>query len=138
MTRAKQLAVDAGLSSVDDHDYSLKRPFEQVVVQVTNEFPYQEEHQREEEEHIHKRVKKANMDANADSNPTFAPAAVATADQKVRNEQWEATFARLIQYKRIHGDCLVPYRYAQDLKLAYWVRTQVSMWTRETCASIPC
>ena len=56
----------------------------------------------------------------------------------IYNKRWEAMFARLIQYKGIHGDCLVPYCYAQDIELAIWVENQVSMWTRETCASIPC
>ena len=48
-------------------------------------------------------------------------------DGRRNNEQWEAMFARLNQYKGIHGDCLVPKRYANDPKLGTWVETQVSM-----------
>jgi hypothetical protein len=156
MTTEEQqvMAVEAGLASVEDHshDYSLKRPLEEVQVQAihtTNEFPYQEEEhpQEQQEENMAKRAKmnevtmneeeeeifyNANHSHNHDllhhAHLNFAPAAavMAAAAKKVNNEQWEAMFARLIQYKGIHGDCLVPKRYSQDPKLGTWVETQVS------------
>lgn len=42
---------------------------------------------------------------------------ITTYTKKINNEQWDAMFARLVEYKTIHGDCLVPKRYASDPKL---------------------
>lgn len=44
--------------------------------------------------------------------------------KKLNNEQWDSNFEKLIEYKREHGDCLVPKRYAADPKLGTWVETQ--------------
>jgi hypothetical protein len=42
-----------------------------------------------------------------------------------RNETgWEAQLAKLQNYKRHHGDCDVPQRWAEDLPLGRWVMTQ--------------
>jgi hypothetical protein len=49
--------------------------------------------------------------------------------KKVNNEQWDLTFTRLISYKGLHGDCLVPKRFAADPKLGTWVETQVRIHT---------
>jgi hypothetical protein len=38
--------------------------------------------------------------------------------------RWEAQLARLAAYKASHGDCHVPVNWAEDLRLASWVRTQ--------------
>ena len=42
------------------------------------------------------------------------------------SEQWERAFARLLKYKEIHGDCLVPTTYEADdgVRLGAWVRYQ--------------
>lgn len=37
---------------------------------------------------------------------------------------WKCQFAKLSEYKRVHGDCTVPARYAEDPKLGHWVMTQ--------------
>ena len=37
---------------------------------------------------------------------------------------WEAQLAKLEEYKRTHGDCSVPYEWAEDPRLAAWVNTQ--------------
>jgi hypothetical protein len=37
---------------------------------------------------------------------------------------WEAQLARLAAYKAAHGDCNVPYRWAEDPKLGTWVMNQ--------------
>jgi len=37
---------------------------------------------------------------------------------------WESQLARLAAYKSEHGDCNVPVRYANDLKLGQWLATQ--------------
>jgi hypothetical protein len=159
MTTEEQEQVEAaGLDDQLDHDYSLKRPLEDV--QQVHEFSYEDEHQQEqqdEEGHMDKRAKNnneeeelfmmedvhvnhvhnpddllllnhtTNTNNNTNNISISAPAAaVAAAAKKVNNEQWEAMFARLIQYKHQHGDCLVPKRYVQDPKLGTWVETQVS------------
>lgn len=37
---------------------------------------------------------------------------------------WKCQFAKLSEYKRIHGDCTVPARFSEDPKLGHWVMTQ--------------
>jgi hypothetical protein len=37
---------------------------------------------------------------------------------------WEAQLARLAAYKAAHGDCSVPFRWAEDLRLGRWVKDQ--------------
>mmetsp|Transcript_856 Transcript_856/g.1357 ORF Transcript_856/g.1357 Transcript_856/m.1357 type:complete len:453 (+) Transcript_856:16-1374(+) len=39
-------------------------------------------------------------------------------------QNWEDMFDRLLQYKAMHGDCLVPKRYKKDPKLRAWVSLQ--------------
>ena len=39
---------------------------------------------------------------------------------------WEAQLARLVAYKAAHGDCRVPDGWAEDPRLANWVKTQRS------------
>ena len=69
-----------------------------------------------------------NTNNNLEHNHNnFVPVSMAAAAKKVNNEQWEAMFARLIHYKGLHGDCLVPKRYANDPKLGTWVETQVRL-----------
>jgi hypothetical protein len=41
------------------------------------------------------------------------------------DDQWDAMFLRLKEYKDKHADCLVPKRYKEDPKLGTWVDTQV-------------
>ena len=38
--------------------------------------------------------------------------------------RWESSFAELLEYKRVHGDCLVKYNYEANPKLARWVDRQ--------------
>jgi hypothetical protein len=38
--------------------------------------------------------------------------------------QWEAQLARLAAYKAAHGDCNVPTGWAEDSRLAIWVKMQ--------------
>jgi hypothetical protein len=38
--------------------------------------------------------------------------------------QWEAQLARLAAHKAAHGDCSVPYRWAEDPRLSRWVHNQ--------------
>jgi superfamily II DNA or RNA helicase len=38
--------------------------------------------------------------------------------------QWGEMFQRLVQYKRLHGDCNVPAKWERDPKLGAWVGTQ--------------
>ena len=40
------------------------------------------------------------------------------------DDQWKIMFDKLKDYKRKHGDCLVPAVYEADKKLGYWVQTQ--------------
>ena len=40
------------------------------------------------------------------------------------DKQWEAMFARLVQFKEANGHTLVPKRYPPDMKLGTWVHTQ--------------
>lgn len=37
---------------------------------------------------------------------------------------WEVMFERLKKYKEIFGDCNVPARYKEDIRLSYWVNSQ--------------
>jgi len=38
--------------------------------------------------------------------------------------KWDEMFWRLKEYKEEHGNCLVPYHFAEDIVLGRWVRTQ--------------
>lgn len=40
------------------------------------------------------------------------------------DDQWDAMFTRLKEYKAKYGDCLVPKRFKEDQKLGTWVDTQ--------------
>jgi hypothetical protein len=37
---------------------------------------------------------------------------------------WEDRLSELADYRRIHGHCIVPYRYSENIKLGVWVNTQ--------------
>jgi hypothetical protein len=45
-------------------------------------------------------------------------------------KDWETMFEALEQYKRTHGDCLVPQRWKEDSRLADWVSNQRMAHTR--------
>ena len=47
----------------------------------------------------------------------------ATALQTLQTK-WNCMFHRLVDYKQVHGDCLVPNRYKSDMPLGLWVSTQ--------------
>jgi mRNA-degrading endonuclease RelE of RelBE toxin-antitoxin system len=38
--------------------------------------------------------------------------------------KWNQQYAKLVEYKRKHGDCIVPQRYEQDKSLGQWVTSQ--------------
>lgn len=38
--------------------------------------------------------------------------------------KWNYMFHHLVNYKKVHGDCLVPNRYKPDISLGLWVSTQ--------------
>ena len=40
------------------------------------------------------------------------------------SQSWEDRFQELVMYKETHGNCLVPYNYETNPKLATWVSTQ--------------
>jgi hypothetical protein len=37
---------------------------------------------------------------------------------------WEVRLSELADYRRIHGHCIVPYRYSENIKLGVWVSKQ--------------
>ncbi|CAB9502456.1 helicase [Seminavis robusta] len=39
-------------------------------------------------------------------------------------DRWEEMYLRLLEFKEIHGHCLVPNRYKEDLQLGAWVSAQ--------------
>lgn len=41
-----------------------------------------------------------------------------------QQETWDTMFSRLLKYKMMHGDCLVPQKYKEDSRLGEWVQTQ--------------
>ena len=43
---------------------------------------------------------------------------------------WKAMFSALIDYKAKHGDCLVPNRYKENMKLGQWVADQRQQYRR--------
>ncbi|KAL7572037.1 hypothetical protein ACA910_001690 [Epithemia clementina (nom. ined.)] len=47
------------------------------------------------------------------------------------DHQWEEMYQRLVRYKFVFGDCLVPRKFDQDPKLATWVETQRVLWNRD-------
>ena len=49
-----------------------------------------------------------------------SPALNGQQSKKVNNEQWDAMFKKLLEYKEVHGDCLVPKRYSSDPRLGTW------------------
>jgi len=44
--------------------------------------------------------------------------------EKRQREIWDSMFSRLLKYKGIHKDCMVPQRYREDPKLGTWVHNQ--------------
>lgn len=49
---------------------------------------------------------------------------VATGHRSTYEQAWNGMFDRLLQYKSIYGNCLVPRSYKEDLKLGRWVNKQ--------------
>jgi hypothetical protein len=41
-----------------------------------------------------------------------------------RGEAWENSLSKLAEYRKIYGNCNVPYNYSENFKLANWVTTQ--------------
>lgn len=46
------------------------------------------------------------------------------------DDQWDEMFRQLIQYREKHGDCLVPSRYEENVRLGKWVETQRYEYTK--------
>uniref|UniRef100_A0A6U3UDC3 Helicase-associated domain-containing protein n=1 Tax=Ditylum brightwellii TaxID=49249 RepID=A0A6U3UDC3_9STRA len=46
------------------------------------------------------------------------------------DEHWDTMLQQLLDYKKEHGDCLVPSRYEKNLKLGKWVETQRYEYTK--------
>ena len=46
-------------------------------------------------------------------------------------EQWSNRFQELKDYKAQHGDCCVPYHYAANPKLGFWVSKQRRLYTEQ-------
>ena len=46
------------------------------------------------------------------------------------DDQWDEMFRQLVQYKEKHGDCLVPSRYEENVRLGKWVETQRYEFTK--------
>jgi hypothetical protein len=44
------------------------------------------------------------------------------------NEVWKHCFDELIQYKHLHGDFNVPYKFSENPKLSWWVRMQKKLY----------
>jgi Helicase associated domain len=59
---------------------------------------------------------------------------IVTMMKKKKNEDtvWNDMFERLKQYKRKHGDCLVPQRFPEDPSLGCWVNFQRTRFKRGT------
>jgi hypothetical protein len=53
------------------------------------------------------------------------------ARQRANDAIWNEMFNRLVEYKAQHGDCLVPKKFTDDLKLASWVETQRNLNNRD-------
>jgi hypothetical protein len=41
-----------------------------------------------------------------------------------RNTNWDMRFEQLVEYKRTHGDCGVPFHYELNQELGRWISTQ--------------
>ena len=52
-----------------------------------------------------------------------APSRRATPRSPTDEAVWEAQLARLAAYKAAHGDCSMPYDWAEDPRLATWIKT---------------
>ena len=63
---------------------------------------------------------KPSFDAASFDAATFE----ATDDEGLRHSQWRDQFRQLCEYKVQFGHCLVPNKYAANLKLGHWVSTQ--------------
>lgn len=48
----------------------------------------------------------------------------------VEPNSWESVFDRLVEYKRVHGNCDVPQHYPKDKRLGKWVNTQRTTFKR--------
>eukprot|EP00550_Attheya_septentrionalis_P004429 CAMPEP_0198283158 /NCGR_PEP_ID=MMETSP1449-20131203/2828_1 /TAXON_ID=420275 /ORGANISM="Attheya septentrionalis, Strain CCMP2084" /LENGTH=1129 /DNA_ID=CAMNT_0043979683 /DNA_START=92 /DNA_END=3481 /DNA_ORIENTATION=+ len=45
-------------------------------------------------------------------------------------DHWDQMFQQLCEYKTVHGDCLVPSRFEENMKLGKWVETQRYEYTK--------
>jgi len=64
-------------------------------------------------------------DLKVKRDPTPIPAVMLIdPNQDSAEHAWKCQFAKLANYKRIHGHCSVPARYHEDAKLGHWVMTQ--------------
>jgi Helicase associated domain len=48
--------------------------------------------------------------------------------RRLHCQKWQDQYTRLLQYKQIYGDCMVPRRYRDDPKLATWVDEQRKLY----------
>lgn len=46
------------------------------------------------------------------------------------DDQWDEMFRQLLEYKNAHGDCLVPSRFEENVRLGKWVETQRYEYTK--------
>lgn len=44
--------------------------------------------------------------------------------------QWKERLEGLKEYKRVHGDCLIPWQYKHDKALSEWVHTQRKVYSK--------
>lgn len=72
--------------------------------------------------HHNEKVKK--VDQNYPGEETNAEKAGNLDLNDAAEQLWKVQFAKLTEYKRVHGDCTVPARYNEDPKLGHWVMTQ--------------
>jgi len=49
----------------------------------------------------------------------------------INRVDWEDRYQQLLEYKQIHGDCLVPYNFDESPPLAKWVEKQRNLYKRK-------
>jgi hypothetical protein len=73
-----------------------------------------------------KRTKDDNdsSDDDTDASPHDDDTRLSASSPKrlVPDLHWSSMFARLLKYKRRHGDTIVPQRYERDIELGLWVK----------------
>ena len=67
--------------------------------------------------------RKSDTDSKESSTPASSAKNASVVSAK-KDTKWLSSLEKLKEYKKVHGDCIVPRGFAQDPRLASWVAEQ--------------